>query len=85
LVGWHEPSNNWPDISEIDKFVSDRGEIAHKGSGASYIKFGRLTKYKELICMTAIAHDNAAVDYISEHFKKNFSDKIKLPWKRRKS
>jgi len=56
-----------PDTKQsINEFVSDRGEIAHNGSKAKYIRINSLKKYKDLTI------DNAAnIDFNVSQLLKN--------------
>lgn len=61
---------------EIDKFVSDRGEIAHNGSKATYVTMTKLRKYQDLIVENVIEIDSK----IATELKK-MSGLSLLPWK----
>lgn len=60
---WHKKS-----ISQIDDFIKIRGEIAHNGSKAKYVRFNVLLKNIDTIIENAIQ-----IDYsLSQFLKKNF-------------
>ena len=66
LLGWEEPSRNWTMGTDfINGFVKVRGDIAHKGSDANYVRINDLReKYVAGIRATVIEHDNAACDFV---------------------
>ncbi|MGB1214868.1 MAG: HEPN domain-containing protein [Pikeienuella sp.] len=76
-LGWSEPSSCWscgPDF--INEFVKARGDIAHRGSDANYVRITALRDtYRVTIADTAIEHDNAAADFIYENADGN------RPWR----
>ncbi|MCV6576279.1 MAG: HEPN domain-containing protein [Cohaesibacter sp.] len=78
-IGWEDPSKNWSCGTDfINGFVKIRGDIAHKGSEADYVKIAELRdKYNAGIIKTAIEHDNAACDFV-----KNNSEGDR-PWRRK--
>ncbi len=49
---------------DIDDFVVVRGDIAHRGRHADYIKIGQLDTYKEMIMTATIEIDNLVSDFI---------------------
>ena len=61
--------------SEIDDFVSDRGEIAHNGNKAKYITMTKLRKYQDLIIANVIEIDSKMALNL-----KNMSGQVNLPW-----
>lgn len=61
--------------SEIDEFVSDRGEIAHNGNKAKYITMTKLRKYQDLIIDNVIEIDSKMA-----HELKIMSGQVNLPW-----
>lgn len=67
LLGWENPSSNWSLGKEfINEFVKTRGDIAHRGSDANYVRISDLRdKYIAGVCSTVIEHDNAACDFIN--------------------
>lgn len=68
---WGEPS------SEIDQFVSLRGEIAHRGSDSAGVSRDEASHYKHLISKVISATDDAIYD----HLKK--TDLLgKAPWQK---
>ena len=67
LVGWEETSASWSLGTDfINGFVKIRGDIAHRGSDADYVRIGVLREYRDGIYDTVIEHDNAANDYVRE-------------------
>lgn len=60
---------------EIDSFVSDRGDIAHNGNKAAYIRMEKLKKYQEMIVDNVINIDSMMALEVME---KANSDRI--PW-----
>jgi hypothetical protein len=83
LLGWEKPSNSWTQGKIfINDFVKVRGDIAHQGSDAAYVKIGVLrNKYLENIHKTVIEHDNAACDFIYDN---SFDGhRRRSPWRRR--
>lgn len=68
LVGWKMPSDTWSrGNAYIDDFVRVRGDIAHRGSGAAYVRIGDLRDdYRVGVPATALELDNAACDYLNE-------------------
>jgi hypothetical protein len=79
LTGWANVTECWscgPDY--INEFVSVRGDIAHKGSDADYVRLSTLREdYRVNIAETARETDNAACDYIHVIATGN------RPWRRR--
>lgn len=67
---WKRTSEN-----EIDNFVSLRGEIAHKGKRASYVRMNMLKLYYDLIRNAVIDNDSE----IAEKLKK-ITNNLDLPW-----
>src|SRR3546814_9503786 len=55
FLGVPSISSNWPtDAQAVNDFVSVRGDIAHRGRDASYVKINKLSDYKALVSSTAI-------------------------------
>lgn len=79
LLGWESPSKNWTKGKDfINGFVKVRGDIAHRGSDADYVRIDQLSgAYVAGICVTAIEHDNAACDFIKANSIGG------RPWRRR--
>lgn len=63
---------------EIDHFVSIRGEVAHKGSDASYVTINNLKDYLAKVKQTAIEVDNELTVYLCET-----TPGTERPWRRR--
>lgn len=65
-LGLQDYTNLWKTRipKEIDDFVSDRGDIAHNGNKASYIRMIKLKKYQELIIQNVIEIDSKMADEI---------------------
>jgi hypothetical protein len=58
-------SNQWTTSSaDLDSFVSKRGEIAHKGRQANYIKIGELKSDRETIDNLVTEIDELILDYL---------------------
>ena len=79
-VGLDNLSSCWTaGADKIDNFVKARGEIAHTGSEASYIRIKNLKDYKELVIQSVVETDN----YLADHLQP-ISTNGKTPWRRRK-
>jgi hypothetical protein len=63
--------------NKIDQFVSVRGEIAHNGRAAGYVRIDRLTEYLELVRSTVDDTDEFLTEYL-----RNFNPEDTLPWYR---
>lgn len=61
--------------TEIDKFVKDRGDIAHNGNKASYIRMTKLRKYQDLVVNNVINIDSNMADKIQL-----ITGSANLPW-----
>lgn len=48
----------WTSIEDIDQFVTDRGEIAHHGATAQYIRMTKLKKYVDLVYDNVVEVDS---------------------------
>jgi hypothetical protein len=79
LLGWENPSQHWTLGKDfINDFVKVRGDIAHRGSDADYVRVGDLKdKFVAGVSATVIEHDNAACDFL------NGSSVGGRPWRRR--
>lgn len=79
LLGWENPSANWSRGKDfVNEFVKTRGDIAHRGSDANYVRINDLRdNYIAGICSTVVEHDNAACDFI------NLVSNGGRPWRRR--
>ncbi|MBK8205332.1 MAG: hypothetical protein IPK87_00935 [Planctomycetes bacterium] len=65
FIGLNLLSGKWSaGATVVDQFVTDRGEIAHKGSGAAYIHFQRLVEARDMIYQVVVETDNATVDHL---------------------
>lgn len=78
-VGWECPSASWSLGGDfVNEFVKARGDIAHRGSNADYVKILDLRdKFLEGIKKTVVDHDNAACDFVLDNTKGD------RPWRRR--
>jgi len=72
-------SHFWKNFTpqEIDAFVSVRGDIAHKGRKAKYVRIGKLKEYFDMIKLTAIDSDSFVAEEIKNLYQLN-----KVPWSR---
>lgn len=76
LLGVDKLSDCWScGAATVNDFVGVRGDIAHRGRYADYIKVQELTNYLTLIDQVAIETDNAISNYI-----KIVSPAKKKPW-----
>ncbi|MDB2681153.1 HEPN domain-containing protein [Opitutales bacterium] len=79
FVGLPDLSTNWTaGANKIDDFVKARGEIAHTGSEATYIRIGNLTDYQDIVIQTVVETDL----YLANHLQP-LSTNGKTPWRRR--
>lgn len=77
-LGYEDFSSNWGiDKKVIDLFVSKRGEIAHKGRAARYIKIGELVQDLDLFTTLVSTIDQLLLDYIRNKTPGNIQ-----PWNR---
>ncbi len=77
ITGLETLSDSWVCGKEkINDFVSVRGDIAHTGRHADYIKIGELIEYRAVIDTVAVETDNE----LAKYFKGISVKKIK-PWK----
>jgi RiboL-PSP-HEPN len=66
-IGLDNLSDAWSCGKEaINDFVSVRGDIAHNGRHAEYIKIGKLIEYRSMIDATAVETDNIVANYLKE-------------------
>jgi hypothetical protein len=71
-------SQSWSQgIAAVDRFVSLRGDVAHRGREAQYIRIDSLTDYRALLLATAIDTDNLLSDYL-----KSTCPRDQRPWNR---
>lgn len=78
LIGWESPTDCWSLIIDfINRFVSARGDVAHRGSDARYVRIGTLREYRDGVVQTVIEHDNAASVYLRDN------SIGRRPWNRR--
>ena len=54
------------DNEDLDDFISDRGEIAHKGRSAKYIRIGDLRNDKQMVEDLVREVDEYILDYLTE-------------------
>ncbi|MCB1055183.1 MAG: hypothetical protein KDD11_06675 [Acidobacteria bacterium] len=65
LTGFDLLPGSWPcGAAQLDTFVGIRGDIAHRGRAADYVKIGELRSYLEMIDAAAKASDNAVSDHL---------------------
>jgi hypothetical protein len=59
-LGINNYSQFWTTVNnnEIDIFISDRGDIAHNGNNAAYIRMSKLRRYQEMIVDNVINIDS---------------------------
>ena len=70
-------SDSWSCGKEkINHFVSVRGDIAHRGRHADYIKILELQNYRALVDATAVECDNAVSGYLVSATPGNYK-----PWR----
>ena len=77
-LGLKNLSSHWPgEDGEIDRFVSLRGEIAHRGSEATSVSRDEATHYRALISKAISNTDDAVYDFLKQ------SDVIgRAPWQK---
>ncbi|GGB67904.1 hypothetical protein GCM10007424_04860 [Flavobacterium suaedae] len=66
---------NTTNPKEIDKFVSDRGDIAHNGNKASSIRMNKLRKYQDLVVENVIEIDSKMANEL-----KRMTNSSNLAW-----
>lgn len=71
FLGVEEYSKLWNQkaIIKINNFIKIRGEIAHNGSKAKYVKFTDLLKYIDLIKDNAIEIDNNISIFLKNSYR----------------
>jgi len=70
-------SDNWTcGKDKINDFVSVRGDIAHRGRHANYIKIWQLENHRTLINGTTIETDNVVAKYLASATPGNYK-----PWR----
>jgi hypothetical protein len=71
-------SDQWTtSAADLDNFVSKRGEIAHKGRQAKYIKIGELKNDKEIINSLVTETDQIVLTYLI-----SLDPAVNQPWRR---
>jgi hypothetical protein len=79
LIGIEELSVAWSlGKTEVNGFVTARGDIAHRGRNAGYVTINRLHEYRALVVQTVVDTDNFLADYLQQETPENRS-----PWRRR--
>ena len=63
--------------NEIDSFVSARGDIAHRGRDAGYVKINGLKDYRTQVVQAVVDTDNTLADFIQTNSEGG------SPWRRR--
>jgi RiboL-PSP-HEPN len=63
--------------TEVDDFVTLRGEVAHRGGQSQYIKFGKLTKLEWSVTDWVVKTDNGLSNHLNTLVTPN-----KRPWNR---
>jgi hypothetical protein len=80
LVGVSDITTAWSaGPTDLDAFVSVRGDIAHKGRHADYMKIGDVESYNSQIRLYAVETDN----FLSDHLKSTTPTGYK-PWNKTK-
>jgi hypothetical protein len=80
LVGIANVSESWTVTpAQVDDFVTRRGEIAHKGSAAPYVRFDDLQTYLLHIETSVRDTDNKLAEHIKETTPQG-----KSPWRKRR-
>lgn len=79
ISGWTNPTECWScEPNYINDFVTVRGDIAHSGSDANYVRLDTLRDdYRVHIAETVREMDNGACDYVQANSEGN------SPWRRR--
>jgi len=76
LLGVEELSACWNiGADAVDEFVSARGDIAHRGRHAAYVRIWQLDAYRNSIRSAAIDTDNRVAEHIRDNFPVN-----RKPW-----
>lgn len=78
-MGIEEYSSYWGRYTtqQIDEFVATRGDIAHQGSKADYVRMKNLKEYYDLIRLTCIDSDSEIALYIQTNLPSE-----RMPWDR---
>lgn len=68
-VGIPSYTNLWPDRSsaEIDDIITTRGEIAHRGSQAQYVRMDKLKNNIDTVISTSIEIDSNVAGYLQAY------------------
>lgn len=69
---WLEKSSH-----QIDTFVSVRGNIAHNGNKAKYVRMNDLRKYQDLVINNVINIDSQIADHIGA-----IPGRVNIPWEK---
>ena len=78
FLGVTDLSTNWSHGGPtIDRFVTARGDIAHRGRDTKYITINKLSNYKDIIFTTVKEIDNFLADYLQ-----GLGNHNRLPWHR---
>ena len=78
-IGLHDLSDGWDrGAGAVDDFVTRRGDVAHRGSQATYIRINELNSYLDLVRESVVQTDNA----VAEHLRDTTPGR-RLPWRRR--
>lgn len=78
MLGLKDISKNWSICrSEVETFVTLRGEIAHRGTDANNVTRDRATHWKSVISRTITETDNAIYDFLKKSENLN-----KAPWQK---
>ena len=65
FIGFDDLPSKWPcGPAEVNKFVGVRGDIAHTGRSASYVKIWELENYLHIIDEAAVSSDNEVSTYL---------------------
>lgn len=76
-VGLSNFSDTWSiEADEIDSFVTVRGDIAHRGRHARYVKIAQLWIYRNQVWSTAVDSDNSMAMHL-----KVVTPNGKQPWR----
>ncbi len=83
FLGIESISDSWDGTyPDLDEFVGVRGDIAHQGSGANYVKIPDLISYRDDIEKIIVIVDNYLADHLAEYHQTN-NGRYKSPWRRR--
>jgi len=65
FIGLGAVSQSWSQgVAAVDAFVTLRGDVAHRGREAQYIRIENLRDFRTLLLATAIDTDNGLSDYL---------------------